>query len=758
MATAAWQPGVLYIPGSLVRPRTASPVVQSAPTNADFEAGASGWDLPAGYVIGQHGHAFNGTWSLQADNTAAVGFSNQNLVPVKPGQIITAQAMVNHGNEGSGDAGAAVIIAWFDASMAFLSSSDGNQIRKGSTDVWYVSKVVGTAPAGAAFAAIGGFMYTIGDPIWMDQFSWDYTFANAPAGLIYKAVQALSGYSGSAEPVWPIVVGNTVVDNEVTWEAVLTSRVVYEAHPILKSGTVEPVFPEEIGATVTDGTIIWEAVSRQITDPRCPHSKYVVTGASKIFAADKDIIPYSATNNPLDWSTKDDAGFLPFGLQRFGGSDVLGLGLYRSNLVAFNDQGAQMWQIDEDPQNMALLDAVPVGCRYHRSIQPVANDLAFLTDVGIRNFGIAAASTNLQAGDFAKPIDPLVKDALRRGTADPIGLFYPGTGQYMLFMGDEAQVLTMNGTSSRAVSRSRYQLAGAVDDWTVLNGQLYLRSGDKVWRLDEDMLIDDSTFVVPRARLIIGNGADNGGPADRFGYLGPFIEDEPQFGSAHSQNYGGGLLVNADHAALYTDLDGVDPRLVLVLGLGGGTATLEQDFFATLTVLGDDLETELLTLQSDDADFYTAEEFFGNAPVENAPNQRVWVWYLDAPSPLDALLNETIYSQLTGNDADTAFNSGGTEFEGYVAWHYLELQGFGDDAMLHGFDLVGSGFVQVSFGYDQKREQLATEPYLVEADTLNGQPIAMPIKAPTVQLRLTFPAGQKWTWNAARLYDSPVNS
>lgn len=712
MSTGTWQPGFLYIPGSLVRPRTAPPVVQSAPTNADFEAGASGWSLPAGYTIGQHGHAFNGTWSLEADNTAAVGFTNNNLVPVKPGQTIRATAMVNHGDSGSGDAGGAVIIAWFSAAMAFISSSDGNQIRKGSTDVWYASNVTGVAPPGAAFAAIGGFMYTTNDPIWMDQFSWDYTYAETPAGLIYKAVQAASGFSGSAEPTWPTVVGNTVVDNDVTWEAVLTSRVVYEAHPILKSDTTEPDFPLEIGGTVVDGTILWEATSRQITDTRCPHSKYVITGASKIFAGDKDIIPFCATNNPLDWSTPDDAGFLPFGLQKFGGSPVLGLGLYRSNLVAFNEQGAQMWQIDEDPQNMALLDAVPVGCRYHRTIQPVSNDLGFLTDVGIRNFGIAAASTNLQAGDFAKPLDPLVKASIATGI-EPIGVYYPGTGQYLVFFGADAYVLTFNGTGARAVSRSRYQFAGPIDDWTMLDGVLYLRSGDKVWRLDEEALQDDvqptlmdesdwsyspPTAVWTGSLWELDMGLEN---VANISYSGASLPSSLRFAWE---------IVDASHgnsSFFYRfAVDAMYSSVVLGAAPGSGLIDLETPEGAT------------------HFDFFVSRQFGGtDGLVTIAP-----------------------------------FAPAGEDFEGYIAWQYLDLAAFGDDVMMHGFDLVGEGEVAVSFGWNQSNEAHATTPYTVQAETLNGMPIAMPIKAPSVQMRLTFAANQHWKWQAARIYDSPVNT
>ncbi len=237
----------------------------------------------------------------------------------------------------------------------------------------------------------------------------------------------------------------------------------------------------------------WVATDGRITDVNCPQSKVVAIAAAKVFAADNDIVRFSATANAQDWTSTLDAGFLPFGLQSYGNEPCEGLGLYRSNLVAFNSLGYQMWQVDPDPANMALLDAEPVGCNYHKSIQPVNNDLVFLSPVGIRNIGTAGASGNLQAGQFGKHIDPIVKaliKALATNGYEPRGLFNTGTGQYWLLFGAEAIVLSINGNNS--MSWSRYTFPGVITDWTVDNGVLYLRAGDLVWTLDEAALTDDT--------------------------------------------------------------------------------------------------------------------------------------------------------------------------------------------------------------------------------------------------------------------------
>ena len=241
---------------------------------------------------------------------------------------------------------------------------------------------------------------------------------------------------------------------------------------------------------MADNTILWITEDRRVKDENCPNTKIVQIAASKIFCADDDIIAFSATINPLDWTTSDDAGYIPYGLNTYGSNPITAMGLYRSNLVAFNIEGFQMWQVDQDPANMALLDAVPVGCPYYKSLSPVSNDLVFLTEAGIRNMGIAGASTSLQAGTFGKQVDPLVLEAIAGGEV-PNALFYPGAGQYWLFFGDTAYVLTMNGASAKDQSWSRYIFPSAVDDWTIMGEDLYLRSGDKVWKVDKRVLVDD---------------------------------------------------------------------------------------------------------------------------------------------------------------------------------------------------------------------------------------------------------------------------
>ncbi len=175
-------------------------------------------------------------------------------------------------------------------------------------------------------------------------------------------------------------------------------------------------------------------------------------------------------------------------MNTYGANPVAAMGLYRGNLMVYNSGGFQMWQIDEDPELMGLLDACPVGSTFHHALQSVKNDEILLTELGYRNVSIAGGSTNLQAGDFGQPIDPLVQAELRAGTYEPNSLYYPAQGQYWGIFGPQAFVCTFDDDGR---SWARYVFPEAITDATLLDTSLYLRtSTHKVLRVDPQALND----------------------------------------------------------------------------------------------------------------------------------------------------------------------------------------------------------------------------------------------------------------------------
>lgn len=441
MSVPAWQPGTIYVPGSLVKPVTVPSPVSTALQNPGFESGDTGWTKDAGWSITTGGDKFQGAWSAEFNTTAAdVKLANNTVAPVTPGKIVTAGCYVQQGGSSSGQAGAKICLQWFDQAMAPLSLKTGQLVSSGSGGQWKISNVSSPAPGNAAFVQIVILAYrnSGSSPLWVDNVTWNVTQEPVTAGLIYKAVQDDPGTSGSSEPSWPPTLGVQVVDNQVTWEAVLTTRVTWQASPIMTSGATEPVWPEIPGAFVADNEISWEAIGLNIQDEKCPNSKVVGINSSKVFAADKDIVAFSATANPLDWSSENDAGYLPTGIQQTNSNDAQVINIYRSNIVVFNAGTVQVWQTDEDPAAMRILDQMDgIGSVYQHAACSVVEELIFLSQRGIRTVSTAVGSTNLAAPDIGAPIDPMVVEALMREGYRPVATFYPGAGQYWIAFGDE---------------------------------------------------------------------------------------------------------------------------------------------------------------------------------------------------------------------------------------------------------------------------------------------------------------------------------
>lgn len=437
--TAQWQPGTTYAKGATVVPTVIPATFTTTPANPEFDDGLTGWNARPGWFASANGGYVNNGPCAKLTMKAGDGILliNTNQVPVTVGQSITANCQVFQGDSSAGDATCCVSLFWFDASRVLLSRSDGNVVSSSAGAPWKISTVTAVAPAGAVFAAIGckGKNVANRDPLRVDSFSWNYQFGAGSAPLVFTATQDAPGKSGATEPAWPTTTGTPVTDNEVTWEGGDMTSVEWTASRIMQSGATEPTWPTTVGDTVDDGSVTWVCITPRVTDPNCPHTKQVAIVSSKVYSADKDIIRYSATVNPLDWTSQNDAGFLPFGLQTYGANPILAMGIYRSNLVAFNSEGFQMWQVDEDPANASLLDALPVGSSQHKALSPVANDLFFLSAQGVRSMGIAAASVNLQSGDVGMPIDVLVQYSATQAAldgVDPVATYYPSAGQYWL--------------------------------------------------------------------------------------------------------------------------------------------------------------------------------------------------------------------------------------------------------------------------------------------------------------------------------------
>ena len=100
--TDLWTAGTAYALGAVVARRSAASVVQEDLTNANFEAGDTGWTKGANWAIGV-GSSYQGTQRAILGNGAGITeLINANAPPGVPGQSLTFTTLSSSSGAGVG--------------------------------------------------------------------------------------------------------------------------------------------------------------------------------------------------------------------------------------------------------------------------------------------------------------------------------------------------------------------------------------------------------------------------------------------------------------------------------------------------------------------------------------------------------------------------------------------------------------------------------------------------------------------------------
>ena len=230
----------------------------------------------------------------------------------------------------------------------------------------------------------------------------------------------------------------------------------------------------------------------RVIDENCPNSKGVVKMEDKIWAINGDTVSFSATSDPRDWTSSQDAGTLAVGLKQKGSENALALGQYKEkNLVVFFADGSQLWTVDPDPASHSFAQSLPgVHTRYHRSIALLFQDMYMLTDFGFRSISESVLTNSQSEIDVGSPIDSVIQSALpQTPTVIPKAKFSPNLGQYLCVIGKTIYAFTISKTA-KITAWSEYVLPWVIDDWTLLDSQIFLRTGNDLYRLTSDVFRD----------------------------------------------------------------------------------------------------------------------------------------------------------------------------------------------------------------------------------------------------------------------------
>lgn len=271
------------------------------------------------------------------------------------------------------------------------------------------------------------------------------------------------------------------------------------AHPTLPSMEVAKIHYADVfngyiyvSAQYNDGSIKHHYIDgtspTHIADANCPNTASVVKKSSKIFSTSGDVVRFCKTSTPRDWTTASDAGFLGVGIQQSGSVNPTALGEYSGNLVVFFKDSAQVWTVDPDPAKMAFVQGMDVGCPYANGAANMAGDVFFASYDGIRSITTQSTTGNLIDVDVGSPIDSIVKPEFTP-SANIRAFYFRGGGQYWVMKDSMAYVYSFSRTS-KISAWSRYSFPFSITDVTELDGDLYFRAGDTVYKLDENSYSD----------------------------------------------------------------------------------------------------------------------------------------------------------------------------------------------------------------------------------------------------------------------------
>lgn len=234
-----------------------------------------------------------------------------------------------------------------------------------------------------------------------------------------------------------------------------------------------------------------------VIDVNCPNTKQVRKINQKIYGPVAGNVRYCKTAVPRDWTTVSDAGSISAGSQAGGSDQVSALGVYQQKLTVFFSDSMQVWTVDSNPANISLTGtSANVGTKHYLSPSELASDEIFLAKQGFRSVALVAISNNLQENDVGSAIDALRPDI---GDTDTlISIYYPTLGQLWWIDGTKAYVYSY-ARSKKLSAWSTYEFPVSISDAAVLAGDLYLRSGDIVYRVDNTVYADDG--VIPEVSI-----------------------------------------------------------------------------------------------------------------------------------------------------------------------------------------------------------------------------------------------------------------
>lgn len=254
-------------------------------------------------------------------------------------------------------------------------------------------------------------------------------------------------------------------------------------------GRIEHHWIDQVPATAA------AAVSTRAILPFDP-GKTLVKSQGKLFCDDPSsgTIRFSAaTTTPRDWSKARDAGSLAVRTHSAGSRDIVALSYYRSYVTVLFQDSIQLWQMDPDPAKFQFINAFNgPGTETARLTTNVLGDMFYYNRGGFRSMQRSTMNGDDLAEDIGSAISALT---LAQSTAiAPVGIWSESRSQYLAAFGTTVYALT-NSPASKTVGWTTWTLPVSVEYFAELNGVVYIRSGNTVYKLDSTLTNDTAGAI-----------------------------------------------------------------------------------------------------------------------------------------------------------------------------------------------------------------------------------------------------------------------
>lgn len=191
---------------------------------------------------------------------------------------------------------------------------------------------------------------------------------------------------------------------------------------------------------------------------------------------------------PIRFEEQWPGAILVLYLSHFGSQDtVYSLGIIQGRLAVFGRRSIQIWNVDADPNNFALVQVLDnVGTRAPLATQQLGDfDVIFLDDTGFRSLRSREVTLNAYIDDIGSQIDQLVRADLDTvGVTGVCGITEPETKHYWCYINGKIYVLSRHPSSKvsawgKYLPQDNVGVTFTPSKFITFNGQVIVRGVEK---------------------------------------------------------------------------------------------------------------------------------------------------------------------------------------------------------------------------------------------------------------------------------------